>query len=254
MSLVRKLGTGLRITGKAGYYLSVGALLEPLAARTLARSLADTVADFLPTPKLRLPSVSLDTLVPQPSGAQPLPPWLRMSEGWELPLEECRCLAVLLGRLQPRRVFEIGTFRGRTTRLIAERTPPDAVIYTLDRPWQEWQASYPYFVKLPDDLIGETFRDAPIRSKITQLYGNSQQFDFRPYYGQMDAVFVDGDHRFDAVRNDSEEALRLVAPGGIVIWDDYQVSQPGVAHYLNGLSQRYGVSRIEHTRLACYRR
>ncbi len=36
-----------------------------------------------------------------------------------------------------------------------------------------------------------------------------------------DAVFIDGDHSRKGVLNDTELALQVIRPGGIVMWHDY---------------------------------
>ena len=73
--------------------------------------------------------------------------------------------------------------------------------------------------------------------RITQLYGDSASFDFSPWYGQMDFVFVDGAHAYNYVVNDTNIALKLLNPrGGIIIWHDYGVWK-GVTRALNELRE-----------------
>lgn len=109
-----------------------------------------------------------------------------------------------------RRVLEIGTYDGNTALLLA-RNCPEAQITTIDLP----QGKETTFV------VGERYHDSPERERITQLYGDSTQFDFSPYYGAMDLVFIDGGHDYGCVQSDSLIAQRLVNSTGIIIWDDY---------------------------------
>lgn len=44
--------------------------------------------------------------------------------------------------------------------------------------------------------IGEAFKGTSENSKITQLYGDSREFDFSPWYGQCDFVWIDACHDY----------------------------------------------------------
>jgi len=52
----------------------------------------------------------------------------------------------------------------------------------------------------------------------------------------MDIVFVDGGHTWEVLSNDSLNAIRMVRPGGFVIWDDYGSHCPDVRDFLDSLS------------------
>ena len=74
--------------------------------------------------------------------------------------------------------------------------------------------------------------------------------------GQCDLVFVDGSHAYSYVVSDSEKALQLVAPGGLVLWHDYAGPRhaKGVFRALNELARRIPLVRIEGTTLVAYRK
>lgn len=101
--------------------------------------------------------------------------------------------------------------------------------------------------------IGEAFTGLPIASKISQLFGDSRQFNFLSYEGQMDLVFVDADHSYEGVQNDTRQALKLVRPGGVVVWDDYHPSWLGVMRCLEEFGKSLPIVHIQGTRLAFYR-
>lgn len=42
--------------------------------------------------------------------------------------------------------------------------------------------------------------------------------DTRDFY---DLIYIDGDHTYEAVARDAENAWQLLAPGGIIVFDDY---------------------------------
>jgi hypothetical protein len=57
---------------------------------------------------------------------------------------------------------------------------------------------------------------------VTHLEGNSLDFDFSPYAGKFDLVFVDGDHHYESVKKDTENAFRLLKDdSAMIVWHDY---------------------------------
>lgn len=123
-------------------------------------------------------------------------------------------------------VFEIGTFDGRTTRAMAMNLlDENGKIFTLNLPPATDVVKLNTSsddVQLADKVIsGERFRDTPQEKYIQQLWGDSATFDFSPYYGQADFVFIDGAHSEEYVKNDTAAAIKLVKKsGGIIVWHD----------------------------------
>jgi hypothetical protein len=165
-------------------------------------------------------------------------------------------LAQVARFLDSRHMFEIGTFRGYTTYHLALNTAIDARVYTLDLPASGIQAAK---LEITDvSLInkpfsGEWFLGTPVESKITQLLGDSASFDYSPYEGQMDFVYVDGAHSYEYAMSDSLTARRLIAPNGVILWHDYP-TWPGVWACLEDLSRQWPghFSWIEGTALVVW--
>lgn len=153
-------------------------------------------------------------------------------------LHELVIIAALTKRQEAERVFEIGTFEGRTTVNLAKNVP-GCHVFTLDLP-PEQSSSTSYVIEEADmqyvqkPASGHRIVEAGLMSQVTQVYGDSGTFDFTPYERSMDIVFVDGAHSYDYVLNDSRIALKLIAPGGVVMWHDYR-SWDGVTRALNEL-------------------
>lgn len=125
-------------------------------------------------------------------------------------LLELGSLAYMARSMNPAHVFEIGTYIGRTTRLLAANAS-GARVFTLD---------------LPQDRVahqvGCEYRETAEAPRIQQLHGDSRSFDFSPWHGQCDLVWVDGAHDYASVRSDTEAACRLCRPEGWVAWHDYR--------------------------------
>jgi predicted O-methyltransferase YrrM len=172
-----------------------------------------------------------------------------------LPHGDAYVLALITATVRPRRVFEIGTGTGEGTLLMA-RNAPGARIDTLDlgadadASLGEQRGDAP----LVADSVGGAFRGSEFEGSITQHLGDSAQFDFTPFAGQMDLVFVDGAHTAEYVRADSQAAFAMLAPGGTVVWDDCHLYHPGVGKGLAALrAEGRPITRIETSRFAALR-
>ena len=143
------------------------------------------------------------------------------------PIDELAYLAIITRAVSPSFVFEIGTFRGRTALTFALNSSPDCVVYTLDLPPDARRAAANGDVGRADRTIieksetGVDYEGKDVSYKIRQLFGNSLSFDFKPYEGQIDLVFVDGAHHYEAAKSDTNNALRMLRPGGWVVWHDF---------------------------------
>ncbi|MFA0753532.1 MAG: hypothetical protein IMHGJWDQ_001308 [Candidatus Fervidibacter sp.] len=197
-----------------------------------------TVSEMFPD--VDLTQVTLLFPLPRPGGVQ---------------THELALLVAIVRTLQPKRLVEIGTAEGRTTINLALHSPPDAEIITLDLPPDapgsspESGADYRQ-MGIPEP--GVLFRNHPLAAKIRLLLADSTKFDWSPYERSVDFVFIDGAHDYESVRKDTENALRIVREGGIILWHDYSIFK-GVTLCLNELRQRLPVVWIQGTTLACYR-
>jgi predicted O-methyltransferase YrrM len=139
---------------------------------------------------------------------------------WSLGAAEQIVLQAIVSGRGVMTAFEIGTFNGGTTRVLAEALPPDGRIVTLDLPPAEFDAS-----QAPRDFggteVGKAYRDSPAAGKVTQILADSLAFDSSSHAGQYDLVLVDGGHEYVHGVADTRTALRLVAPGGVIVWDDF---------------------------------
>ncbi len=176
---------------------------------------------------------------------------------------EAWILSVLAKRAT--RLFEFGTCTGKTAYLWARNSPSDARVVTLTLgPDQRTD----YQVGAVDTPLDTTFALAesafetflytgtPVAAKVTQLYGDSKTFDDTPYADWADLVFVDGSHARSYVESDSVKAMRIVRPGGLILWHDYAGPRhaAGVYATLNALSRTMALHHVRGTTFAAWRR
>jgi predicted O-methyltransferase YrrM len=156
--------------------------------------------------------VALDNFLENKKGVSN--PYLFL-EGGSLPTD-----LILLNQLAQKQntqtYFEIGTWRGESAMNVA---PFVEKVYTLNLPNEEIRrrgASESYITQ------GGMLLQGP---NIVQLYGDSQTFDFSPFFSACDLVFVDGDHHYASVVKDTQNAMKLLKnEDSVLVWHDYGFS------------------------------
>ena len=213
--------------------------------------------DFAAAPDFRLPEIDLREIVPDLENVTTSFPasQIQRTRSMVLPLGDLLSISAMCAARQPKRVFEIGTYTGSTTLLMAMNTPSSTELFTLDLRVEDMPESWLDENGNPPFEAGLLFRHTPFQSKIRQLLGGSDAFDFSPYKGTIDFVYIDADHSCDAVLRDSEIAFELVSPDGIIVWDDYRwlpehSAIAGVTNALNRLSASHDIRQLVNTRLA----
>ncbi len=148
---------------------------------------------------------------------------------WNVKLHEAVFLAVLVKHMRAKRIFEIGTFDGGSTRILAEHAPAEAEVFTLDLPVEMFNAT-----QSPDgmtgDRVGHRYKNSPAAHRVTQLRGDASTFDFTPYHRTIDLVFVDAAHDYPHGLIDTKTALNLIRPGGVIVWHDFEPYWHGLVH------------------------
>lgn len=186
-----------------------------------------------------------------------LPAFLQDDSGTRL--DEMLILAAATRALRPNRVFEIGTYNGRTTSIFALNAPASATIFTLDLPpgaTVEDEGRDLYIdtdVSLVRDRKSENFITfLNLTDRCHQLYCDSMQFDPTPYRGSIDLGFIDGAHALAYVQNDTAKMASMMSENGLVFWHDYGGKgrfRP-LAEYLESLGRQAPVYRVMGTTLA----
>ena len=170
---------------------------------------------------------------------------------------EAQVLAALVAHLKPKTIFEIGTYTGFSTLHLERNAPSDTTIYTLDLPYDKTE------IALKNDL-NEAHRDIKNINlnerryfhsdeggkKIVELFGNSMTFDFSPYHGKIDFVFIDANHSYAYVKSDTKNALKMLSGRGVILWHDYDFIHPGIFKLINEIARKKRIYYIERTRYA----
>jgi predicted O-methyltransferase YrrM len=171
---------------------------------------------------------------------------------WGLRPFEQEILVTLITSSGFTNIFEIGTFDGGTTRLLACAGGADSTVHTIDLPPAEFDETQSPEA-FDSSMVGWKFANTPEAGRIVQLLGDSTTFDFSPWFGQIDLVFVDGGHDHRHGRADSRNALRMVRPGGLIVWDDFVPFWWGLVEGVVEMCDGRDLKRISGTNFAYLR-
>lgn len=136
-------------------------------------------------------------------------------------IRDVEALAAALLACNPKRIFEIGTYRGASAELMLRLLPEAEVIsiaFVRDARGRRQYNNDDLDVKEVGELVSPVNRD-----RYTQLIGDSHKVDPRAFlaeHGAVDFVFIDGDHSRDGVRQDTELARAILSPDGAIAWHD----------------------------------
>lgn len=170
-------------------------------------------------------------------------------------------LASVVKALQPKTIFEFGTYLGVSALTMAANTDPGCRIFTMDLPdsaitedAHQLNATDEKHVVKSRSRVGEAFLQSPLKARITQIRDDSMTFRAEKMLAGADLVFVDGGHSTPLVTKDTENAFRILSPNGAILWDDYFHHYPDVVNFLDGLADRYPLHAIPGTNFVLYSR
>jgi len=161
-------------------------------------------------------------------------------------------LSVLVGLLRavsPVRMAETGVNTGRTAAYVLRHVPSIVEYMGVDVPTGYVTPLSVQCQEVPTNPGFEAIRNPKFRLVIKPR----GSYDLGPTdLGELDAMFIDGDHSAEGVANDTKLALECVRPGGVVVWHDYYPGDKwlGVAKYLDELPMTRRILRVQGTCLA----
>jgi Methyltransferase domain len=170
-----------------------------------------------------------------------------------------QALAAICAATKPEQIVEFGTYLGVGTATMALNC--DAQILTIDLP-DSAQADEIESLNVTDrnlvgcsrNRVGSSYRGKPYASRIKELRCDSRVLNLGEHIAQAQLCLVDGGHSYECVAADTKSAFRVIAPGGIIIWDDYFWLYPDVVKFLNEMAEAgTSLAKIKGTNLVVYR-
>ncbi len=171
-----------------------------------------------------------------------------------LHIHEVAVLSAIVKFVKANNILEIGTYGGNTALNLAANTPIDAVITTVDL-GPGWNGQF--YLKVPRSQVNVTnttkvgfqFKNTKHSKKIKQIFGDSAEIDWCQLSVPFDLVFLDGCHYYAYVKKDTQNAVRYLKSGGILIWHDYGMIKH-VTKVVEETAKKMKVKAIQGTRFA----
>ena len=147
--------------------------------------------------------------------------------------EEIRDLLLILDKVKPKLILEIGTLRGGTLFLFSNIAHEEATLISVDL------QQYP----LQSRLIRSIFKK---KQKIFLIQGDSHGIETLKKIkailkdNKVDFLFIDADHSYEGVKKDFEMYSPLVRKGGIIAFHDIVPSgYPAIHKFWNEIKEKY---------------
>ena len=157
-----------------------------------------------------LPVVDINQLVPDFSETLD---YFAVLDGSSLPTD-IALLKSLARKFEHCKYFEIGTWRGESVANVSDIAEE---CYTLNLSKSEMLSMG--MKEKYADLHGFFSKD---KKNITHLTGNSLNFDYQGLNKKFDLIFIDGNHHYDFVKNDTQKVFEnLIHENTIIVWHDY---------------------------------
>lgn len=164
-------------------------------------------------------------------------------------------LIKLLRCVKPDYLFEFGTYKGYTTRLLLENLPASEAggerIYTLDLPELDDITFQGTDKALAQEALGfvRKYVACERADLVKQVLQDSMTLDAQLYAQQFQYIFVDANHELSYVCKDTENAFKMLAEGpACIIWHDYGNAQfPELTQYLDELGREIQLYHVENT-------
>ena len=156
-------------------------------------------------------------------------------------------------------IFEFGTFKGLTTRLILANLPDkEGVegerIYTLDLPDIQGVDFQGLDMELAIEAVHfeRKYLGHPNKHLVKQLLQNSMSLDGDLYPNKFQFIFVDANHEVSYVKKDTENAFKMLAKApSCIAWHDYGNPQfPELKAYIEELAKEIKIYHVENTMIA----
>ena len=132
------------------------------------------------------------------------------------PVNDYYFLCLIAKAINASKYFETGTWVGLSAYNIANNLSRNAEIYSLDIPPDHPEIT---MYNIPEEIFSCYSKGL---KNVHFLKSDSMNFDYTPYKKQFDLVFIDGNHTFRYVKNDTKIALELIKDeNSVIVWHDY---------------------------------
>jgi len=154
-------------------------------------------------------------------------------EGW-MTEDELLWLAEQAGERST--IAEVGSYRGRSTRALAEHTP--GTIIAIDT----WEGSNDFTPEQKAGLLEDFKKNMSGLDNVTPLKMASLEAAAALRDRQFDMIFIDAEHDYDNVKADIQAWLPRLKRGGLLCGHDFIDCYPGVLKAVGELVPGFGLA------------
>ncbi len=183
-------------------------------------------------------------------------------------LLESSILVSLIKLINPKKIFEFGTYLGATSVLMAMNSPEETIITTLDidknyslnQSGQDYDLfdaedndNYLRSLFLENGAVHIHRTESWIQKKIHQIYCDSKKLNLIEYdlENKFDLIFIDAGHDYESIQNDTMKALAMAKESCIIAWHDYKSNiHTEVTKFINELSKQRRIVYVQNTMMA----
>jgi len=133
-----------------------------------------------------------------------------------MPIRQAAYLFGLIRQTKARKVIEIGRYKGGSTLVIAGAMDGEGEYWSIDIGDKEARLHDHSLCRPFDEQIADAC--ARLGLQVNLLVGDSRTIEVDT--GEVDLVFIDGDHSYEGVKSDFERFGKRVRMGGAVLFDD----------------------------------
>jgi predicted O-methyltransferase YrrM len=189
-----------------------------------------------------------------------------------LTMLEAMMMISLMKIVNPKNIFEFGTYLGYTTNLLLSNSSSDSKVFSIDLGYNTSDVEYTKNASEKDlkssDILNDNFLTLKQAQKGTHylknvsnlekvrlklIIGDSTEYnpDVDNLKNNTDFIFIDGGHTYDLVKKDTETSEKMISEKGIVLWHDFGSKIHGdVTNFLEDFSKENLIYHIEHTMIA----
>ena len=186
------------------------------------------------------------------SSARPPMPSAQSLAAWKMERDDAPIFEYIYKSARPRRHLEFGTWQGWGAALCLESC--SATVWTLNLPDGESKpdGSWAYGERVADpsaapageivsadhgedqngqvvyhrtdagSYVGHIYREKGLGHRVCQIYCDSRDWDISNYPADFfDSALIEGGHQPEVVVSDTRKALKVLRPGGLILWHDF---------------------------------
>jgi predicted O-methyltransferase YrrM len=134
-----------------------------------------------------------------------------------MPVRQGAYLFGLARQMKAAKVIEIGRYKGGSTLLLGAAMNGDGKLWSIDIGEKEARMYQGEKTRSFDDQLRDVCSKFGLKN-VDVIVGDSRTLEIET--GEVDLVFIDGDHTYEGVKNDFERFGRRLRVGGALLFDD----------------------------------